>query len=315
MKLLGIILILFFALTGCQAASPTAQAGPKSIRILAVETFLADIAQNVAGDRSVVEILVPAGVDPHSFEPGPQDIARLKEIDVLILNGAGLEGWLEDILQNHEKNQIVVRASEGLVSRSPQQGELSEEAEETGHSGDEHADRDPHFWLDPNQVIWYVENIQAGLSQADPDGREAYGKNAEEYIRKLKELDGWIEQEVQTIPQDKRLLVTNHEAFGYYADRYGFQIIGTVIPGVSTESSPTAMQMADLVDRIRSTQAKAIFIESSANPQLAEQIGQETGVKVVEDLYIESLSGPGGPAPTYIEMMKYNTRTIVGALQ
>jgi ABC-type Zn uptake system ZnuABC Zn-binding protein ZnuA len=173
---------------------------------------------------------------------------------------------------------------------------------------------DPHMWLDPNRVVKYVENIRDGLVQADPTGTENYLSNAEAYIAKLKELDMWIVEQVSQIPSDQRLLVTNHEALGYFADRYGFTIIGVVIPSTSTEAAPSAQQMAELIDQIKSSGAPAIFLDEVENPTLAQQIANETGVKIVDDLHLESLTN-GAPAATYIDMMKHNVTRIVEALK
>lgn len=281
--------------------------------MLAVETFLADITQNVAGARLRVGALIPAGADPHTFQPTPQDVARIAESQVLIANGAGLEAWLQEVLENAGGQQLVIEAAAGLVSR-----EASEAAHAAdGHSEEthDHAEGDPHFWLDPISVIRYAENIRDGLSQVDPAGKDLYAANADAYIGKLHELDAWIAAQVQQIPEARRLLVTNHESFGYFADRYGFRVVGTVIPGVSTGASPSAQQLAELVDRVRATGAPAIFLELGANPQLASQLAGETGVEVMTGLYTHSVAADDANAPTYIEMMRYNVRKVVGALQ
>ena len=185
-----------------------------------------------------------------------------------------------------------------------------------GAAGGHHHDAgDPHFWLDPISVIKYTENIRDALSQVDPAGKELYAKNAETYIGKLRELDAWITGQVQTVPESRRLLVTNHESFGYFADRYGFRVVGTVIPSVSTGASPSAQQLASLVDHLKATEAPAIFLETGANPQLANQLAQETGITVVNDLYTHSVTESSGNAPTYIDMMRYNVQKIVEALK
>ena len=181
--------------------------------------------------------------------------------------------------------------------------------------GVHHHDTDPHFWLDPNNVIQYVQNIRDGLIAADPQGAGSYTQNAAAYIAKLKELDLWIQAQVSIIPPERRLLVTNHESFGYFADRYGFRIVGTIVPSVSTDASPSAQQVARLEDRIKATHAIAIFLETGTNAQLAEQVASDTGVKVIADLYTHSISAPGGQAPTYIDMMKFNVTAIVNALK
>ena len=179
---------------------------------------------------------------------------------------------------------------------------------------DRHEQGDPHFWLNPLNVITYADNIRDGLIQADPDGKDIYTANAAAYTVQLKDLDAWIEQQVSTIPVQNRLLVTNHESFGYFADRYGFTIAGTIIPSVTTGSSPSAQELARLVDQIKASGVRAIFLELGSNPQLAEQVAAETGVKVVTDLYTHSVTPPGGEAPTYIDMMKVDVSKIVKAL-
>jgi ABC-type Zn uptake system ZnuABC Zn-binding protein ZnuA len=160
-----------------------------------------------------------------------------------------------------------------------------------------------------------VENIRDGLIQADPAGKDIYTRNASAYIAQLNDLDAWITAEVAQIPVEQRLLVTNHESLGYFADRYGFRVIGAIIPSVSTSASPSAKQLAALIDKIKASKAPAIFLETGSNPQLAQQIAHETGVKVVSDLYTHSVSAPDGPAPTYIDLMRYNTQQIVEALK
>jgi ABC-type Zn uptake system ZnuABC Zn-binding protein ZnuA len=294
-------------MAACTGVGP---APAPTLRALAVETFLADIAQNVAGERIKIESLVPLGLDPHSFEPTPQDLARIANSEVLILNGSGLEAWAADLLETMDGNRTVIVASDGLTPRA-----LDERAhEDDEHAGDEY-DNDPHFWLDPRHVQRYVENIRDGLSAVDPAGKETYTQNAANYMRQLDTLDAWIKQQVNTIPPEQRLLVTNHESLGYFADRYGFQIIGTVIPSVSSGASPSAQELAALVEHIRETGARAIFLESGANPELAEMLASETGVKVVTEFYTHSITAADGPAPTYIKMMEENVGAIVEALK
>lgn len=300
------LLLASLVLSACQADAPS-QNG--LVSVLAIEPFLADLTQNVAGDRLVIDSLIPLGLDPHAFEPNPQDIARLRNADVLILNGGGLEEWLDDILENNPSTQRVIIASEGLPPRTPQPGEPAHDDTEHAHEGD------PHFWLNPLNVIRYIENIRAGLVAADPAGAETYNQNAETYTTALQQLDAELEAELAVIPPARRLLVTNHESFGYFADRYNLRIIGTIIPSISTGASPSARELANLVDVIQSSQAPAIFLETGSNPVLAEQIAVETGVPVVEGLYTHSLSAPTSPAATYLEMMRTNVRLIVEALR
>lgn len=296
--------LLSLVLGACQAKSP-ANAPPGALQTLAVESFLADITQNVAGERLKVESLIPPGVDPHAFEPSTRDVTRLSDSQAIIINGAGLETWLEKIMVNVNPATLVIEASGGLAARQPQAAEMPVDE----------AEGDPHFWLDPNLVIQYVENIRRGLTQVDPAGASQYQANAQDYTQKLKELDNWIKGQVALIPAERRLLVTNHENFGYFADRYGFKIIGTILPGVSTGASPSAQELAALMQRIREAHAPAIFLESGVNPQLANQIADETGVKVITNLYTHSVTAAGGDAPSYIAMMKHNVQLIVDGLK
>jgi ABC-type Zn uptake system ZnuABC Zn-binding protein ZnuA len=168
--------------------------------------------------------------------------------------------------------------------------------------------------MDPNNVITYVENIRDGLAEFDPDGADVYESNANAYIAQLQELDAWINGQITQIEPQRRVLVTNHESLGYFAERYGFRVVGTVMESVSSDAAPSAQQMAALVEQIKLFEAPAIFLDASDNPDLAKQIAAETGVKVVTDLHFESLTN-GGPAGTYIDMMKYDVTKMIEALQ
>jgi ABC-type Zn uptake system ZnuABC Zn-binding protein ZnuA len=294
-------------------------------RVLAAESFLADIAQHVAGDRLTVDVLIPSGIDPHGFEPTPADVRKVADSDLLIINGAGLEAFLARLLESAGGERVVIEASAGLASREGHSAEAVDEAadEHADEAADEHTDEadhghgetDPHFWLDPVLAIKYVENIRDALNAADPAGAETYTANAAQYIADLEALDAWIVEQVQAIPPERRLLVTNHESFGYFADRYGFTVLGAVVPSVSSAASPSAEQLARLVDRVKAAGARAIFIETGANPQMAQQLAQEAGVTVVSELLTHSVTTPDGPAPDYIAMIRYNVQTIVAALQ
>lgn len=302
---------LLTLLAACQSPAPAdAPATDNLPKVLAVESFLADMAQNVAGDRLHVDTLMPLGLDPHAYEPTPQDVTRVADADVLLVNGRGFEGWLDEVLANAGGERLVIEASAGLTPRTPGTEEAAVHAGETG----DHA-VDPHFWLDPTKAVQYVENIRNGLISADPGGQAAYTANAAAYITKLKELDAVIQEQIAQIPEDRRLLVTNHESLGYYADRYGLRIVGAVSPSSSSSASPSAQQLAQLADLIRSSGAPAIFLETGANAQLADQLQAETGITVAPPLYTHSITAAGGAAPTYLDMMRYNTQVIVNALK
>ncbi|MBI5353215.1 MAG: zinc ABC transporter substrate-binding protein [Chloroflexi bacterium] len=290
-----ILLLIFFLIPAC--GLPASDSPKTDSAILASTTFLADITRNVAGARLMVDSLLPVGLDPHSYQPSPQDVGKIEKSKLLITNGLGYEQFLKPLLDNAGAEKTVIEASAGIsVEQDAAQG------------------IDPHMWLDPNLVILYVENIRKALTDYDPAGAEVYQTNAEAYVAQLKELDGWIKAQVEQIPADKRLLVTNHEAFGYFAKRYGFEVVGSVIPSFSSNAAPSAQQMAGLIDEIKRLNAPAIFLDTADNNTLAQQIADETGVTVIADLHLESLTD-GAPAATYIDMMKYNVSRIVEALK
>lgn len=302
---LGILAVL--SLTSCGPAPRSSDGG---LKVLASTSFLADIARNVAGDRLQVESLLPIGADPHAYQPTPSDAAKIVDSDVLILNGLEYEHFIESLIENAGGERLVIEATGGIEPR-----ELEEHANEAeSGEGQGHEAGDPHMWLDPVLVIRYVENIRDGLIHADPEGAEVYRANAAAYIEQLRELDAWIAGQVSAIPSERRLLVTNHDVFGYFSERYGFEVVDTILVSFSSGASVSAQEIAATIEAIRSSGAPAIFLGEVENAALANQISAETGVKVVGDLHLESLTD-GAPAPTYIEMMKYNVLLIVEALR
>jgi len=296
-------LVLGVVAAACGGAGQSSGGG--RLDVVAVETFLADIAQNVAGNRFTVRALLPPGADPHAYEPTPRDVAGVASADMLIVNGGGLEGTLLTTLQNAGGGVKIVDASAGLRTRTPGPGEPRLAAGQV----------DPHFWLDPTLVKTYVANIRDAFIRADPAGKAVYTANAAAYDARLTALDAWIKAQVAQIPPQDGKLVTNHASAGYFADRYGFQVVGTVIPGFSTNETPTAQELAALTAAIRASGVKAIFVEKDENPQLAQQVAAEAHIKVVTGILDHSLTAAGGAAPTYIQMMKYDTDLIVGALK
>jgi ABC-type Zn uptake system ZnuABC Zn-binding protein ZnuA len=294
-RFINVLIVAIFVVS--MTGALTSCSGTSAPDILTSTTLLADITRNIAGDRLTVGSLVPIGVDPHSYQPTPQDTVKVSKSKVLVVNGAGYELFLEPLLANTDAKRALIEASTSLNLRSDAEHGV-----------------DPHLWLDPNNVIVYVENIRDGLIKFDPKGTETYQANASAYIRQLEELDAWINGQIAQIPPPRRLLVTNHEAFGYFAERYGFTIVGTVIQSFSSDAAPSAQQMAALVDQIKMYEAPAIFLDAADNPALAQQIAAETNAKVVTDLHLESLT-EGAPAKTYIELMKSNVTQIVNAIE
>ena len=291
---LFILTVIF--LTGCGSAPSGSDSG---LSVIASTTFLADITQNIAGDRAQVKSLLPIGADPHAYQAAPADVTLIEKSDLIILNGLEYEHFIESLLENAKGEAVVIEASAGLSPR--------EDAES------EHG-VDPHMWLDPNLVITYVENIRDGLTQVDPAGEAMYKANADAYIAQLKKLNTWIEEQVNVIPEDSRLLVTNHEAMGYFAERYKFEVAGSVIPSFSSNAAPSAQEMAGLIDEIKKLRAPAIFMDTADNDTLARQVANETGVMIVNDLHLESLTD-GAPAGTYLDMMRHNVSRIVEAFK
>ena len=283
-------------LTGCGSAPKSSDS---RLKILTSTTFLADITRNIAGDRVSVDSLLPIGADPHAYQAAPSDVAKIAESNMLILNGLEYEHFIEPLLENAGGERLIIEATAGLSPRED--------------AGSAHG-VDPHMWLDPNLVITYVENIRAGLTAVDAEGAQIYKANADAYIAQLKELDTWIVEQVNTIPAERRLLVTNHEAVGYFAERYGFEVVGAVIPSLSTDAGTSAKELAALIEQIKATGAPAIFLGEVENSDLADQIAAETNATVVDDLHLESLTD-GAPAATYIDMMKHNVTRIVDGLK
>ncbi len=298
---ISIFIFLTFLLSAC--ATPAPQVDTSKLQVLATTTFLADITRNVAGDRAQVESLLPVGADPHAYQAAPSDVAKIAKSTVLIQNGIEYEHFLEPLLENAGGQRSIITATDGLTPNQMDSEETP--GQKVG---------DPHMWLDPVLVVTYVENIRDGLIQADPAGAETYKANADAYIAQLKDLDSWIRAQVETVPAERRLLVTNHEALGYFAQEYGFTVVGSILPSLSSEASASAQEIAASVDAIKASGAPAIFLGDVENANLANQIASETGVQVVNDLHLESLTD-GAPAATYIEMMKYNVTRIVEALK
>ncbi len=295
-SIIVLITLTAFFLTSCGSVP---KSNDNTLRVLASTSFLADITRNIAGDRAKVESLLPIGADPHSYQAAPADVAKIADSDLLILNGLEYENFIDPLLENVGAEKMLVEATTGLSPRKD--------------AGSEHG-VDPHMWLDPNLVVAYVENIRDGLIQVDAGGAETYKSNADAYIAQLKTLDAWIVEQVNTIPAERRLLATNHEALGYFAERYGFEVAGSVIPSFSSNAAPSAQEMASLIDTIKRLNAPAIFLDTADNNTLAKQIADETSVMIVDDLHLESLT-EGAPAATYIDMMKYNVSRIMEALK
>jgi ABC-type Zn uptake system ZnuABC Zn-binding protein ZnuA len=296
---------------GSGAKTPTLQAislGPgEQLRVVATTNIVGDVVSRIGGDHIALTTLMGPGVDPHSYVPTPTDTAAVHDAHVVFANGLDLEAFLEKMIQSAGGSAVEIHLSDGLTIR-PAPSEPGQA--EAGHS---HDGGDPHVWFDVQNVIHWVETIRDTLSTLDPANAAAYATNAEAYKTELVQLDAWIVAQVTTIPEAHRKLVTNHPAFGYFADRYGLEQLGAVYP-VSPSAEPSARDIAALEDAIRKYGVPAVFTESTVNPRLAQQVAQDTGVRLVQ-LYTGSLGGPGSGAESYIDMMRYDVAAIVEALK
>ncbi len=297
---------------GDDAAGGSASSGTK-LAVVATTPEVADFVRTIGGsDVSVTQIIKP-NVDPHDYEPTPADIKAIGEAKLVVKNGVGLEEWLDQTIESAGFKGTVVDSSQGVTLREggheEGEGEHAEEAE-----GEEH---DPHIWHNPQNAKIMVTNIEKGLAAADPGHATAFAGNLTTYAAKIDKLDADNEAAFAKIPAEQRKLVTNHDAFGYYVDRYKLQFVGSVIPSLDTSAELSAKQLNDLVTKIKATGTKAIFTESSLPPKSAEAIAKQAGVKVIggEDaLYGDSLGAEGTPQGTYLGAEQHNTQVIVAGL-
>jgi manganese/iron transport system substrate-binding protein len=290
----------------------TLDAGAK-LQVVATTSIVADVVRNVGGDLIDLKTLMPVGADPHAFEPTPQDVAAVADAHVVFVNGAGLEEFLEPLLESAGEGVTVVPASYG-VELLQFGGEHEEEAGWGDPSEHHHGGADPHTWFDPHNVMVWAYNVEHALSALDPAHAETYQANAEAYEAELEALDAWIQEQVAQVPEAHRKLVTDHTAFSYFARRYGFEQIGAVFPGYSTLAEPSAQELAALEDAIREHDVQAVFVGVTVNPDLAQRVAGDTGTRLVF-LYTGSLSERGGPAGDYFALMRYNVSAITEALR
>jgi zinc/manganese transport system substrate-binding protein len=270
------------------------------VLVVATTVQITALAKEVGGNTIDLRGLIPAGADAHNFEPKASDVAAVESAQLILRNGIGLDDWLDGTL-SAGSNATVVTVTDGIAPRK-------------GAEPGEHAD-DPHVWHDPDNNKIMVDNIAAALAAADPGNSSTYEANAAAYKTKLDETKVKVQAIIDEIPPADRKLVTNHDAFGYFADAFGLKIVGAVIPSVSTEAEPSAKATAALLDTIQKEQVKAIFAESSVNPTLATTLAHDAGVKIVDDLYGDSLGGPGSGADTIDGMLLSNAGKIAEALK
>ena len=286
---------------------------PDALRVVATTTVLADLVQQVGGENVSVHSLVPKGGEAHTFDPTPSDATTVADAQLLVMNGLGLDDWLGDLAADAGADAIpVVELAEDLPGVTYLAGEAHEEGEEPA-GGDEHAGEEfnPHLWLNIQYAILYVERLTGALVEADPDHATAYEANSATYIAELEDLDAWAHEQMATIPDGHRRVISFHEAFPYFADAYGLQIVGTVIDAPGQD--PSVGEVAALIDVIESEGVSAIFTEAQFPTTAAERISEETGVQIVGSLYTDALGD--APVDTYAGMMRFDVETVVEALQ
>jgi ABC-type Zn uptake system ZnuABC Zn-binding protein ZnuA len=289
---------------GCGVSSATERGSVGRLAVVATTTQVADFARNIGGDAISLTQLLQPNVDPHDYETSPADVLAVSRARLVLKNGVGLEAFLDGAIEAAGFAGTVVDTSKAVDVRQ------GEGAEERGG--------DPHIWHDPRNATLMARAIADAFDTADPAHRRTYEANYRAYAGKLAALDRDIATRIATIPADRRKLVTNHDAFGYYAARYGLSVVGSIIPSFDTSAELSGKDVSTLVTRIRETGTPAIFAESSLPPRTAETIAREAGVRVVAGegaLYGDTLGPAGSSAATYLAMEEHNTETIVGALR
>lgn len=265
--------------------------------VVASASIFADMAEHVAGGEVRVRSIVPIGGDPHVYEPTPDDVRLVAAADLVLINGLTFEGWMNELIANSGTRAETVTITEGI-------GTI--DSEEYANSAD------PHAWMNARNGVRYVENIRDALIELDPFNRRVYEANAGVYADRLRELDAWIFENIARVPDEKRVLITSHDAFRYYGRHYGLEVEAAL--GTSTDAEVRTEDVSRLTNIIRHTGVPAIFVESTINPKLIRQIATDNGVIVGGSLYADSLAEPDHPAGTYVGMLRYNTETIVEAL-
>jgi ABC-type Zn uptake system ZnuABC Zn-binding protein ZnuA len=280
---------VLLALAGC-GEEPRSGAG---VRVVATTPQVADMTRVVAGRRAEVTQILRPGVDAHDFEPRPSDARALAEGDVVVSSGGGLDDWVDELASTAGFDGRRLTLFERV---QPQGGE------------------DPHWWQDPRNAIRAVGEIEAALAAADPAGRADYARNARAYEARLRRMDRSIAACVRRVPRNERKLVTTHDAFGFYARRYGIQVVGALIPSLSTQAQPSGRDIARLVDQIRAERVAAIFPETKLNPRLERAVSREAGVRVAPGLWADTLGPRGSPAGTYLGALAVNTERLVDGM-
>jgi zinc/manganese transport system substrate-binding protein len=295
-------------LVGLAAASilpASAQQGATKLKVVATFSILGDFARNVGGDRVEVTTLVGPNDDVHVYTPTTADAEAIRDARLVIVNGLGLEGWLPRLVESSGSNATTVVATHGIVPRKIAAGEILSR----GHGA---GSMDPHAWQSVANAEIYVANIRDAMVAADPANAATYRANASAYLAKLQTLDHDVREALAPIPVERRKLISTHDAFGYFAAAYDITFLAP--QGVSTETEPSARDIATITTQIKKDKIPAVFLENISDQRLIRQIASETGAAIGGTLYSDSLTAKDGEAPSYIEMVRHNIRTVASAL-
>ena len=284
---------LCFVLAGAGGSSLAAEA---QVRVVVSFSILEDIAHEVGGSDVAVTSLVGRDANEHVFEPSPDQVRQLRQAQLFVVNGLGLEGWLTRLVQSARYRGPVVVATQSITPIT------------TTEAGEPAPSPDPHGWQDVQNGVIYAENIARALAGTDPGHAAAYQQRFAHYRAELEALDRKVRETMAAIPAEKRRVITSHDAFAYYGRAYGITFLAP--EGVNTESEPSAKTVAALIRQIRREGIRALFLENISDPRLMREIARETGAGLGPPLYSDALSGPDGPAPTYIRMIEYNTAAL-----
>jgi zinc/manganese transport system substrate-binding protein len=297
------------AVSGCAALSAIdpvyAQVSGDRLKALASFSILADLVGNVGGTRVDVAMLVGPNGNAHVYAPSPADARRVADAKLVFVNGLGFEGWLDRLVKASASKASIIVASKGIKPRERESGHDRE------HDHD-HGRADPHAWQSVANVKIYVRNICDALLAADAGSKDVYESNLAAYAAKLDALDREVRDTIGRIPNERRRVITSHNAFGYFQDAYGIEF--TAPQGVSTEAEASAKDVAAIIRQIRTQKIAAVFLENVTDPRLVQQIANETGAKVGGVLYSDALTDATGDAPTYIDLIRHNLKQLAGAL-
>lgn len=286
-------------------AGPGVAAEPK-LRAVATFSILGDLVAQVGGERVAVTTLVQPNADAHGYTPAPSDARTLADARLVVVNGLGLEGWIDRLIKASGTKAPVVVASQGVKAI-----EAEEDDHGHGHAHGHHAD--PHAWQNVANAKVYVANIRDALVRIDPDNAASYAENARAYLATLETLDAEVRTGISAIPKAQRRVITTHDAFGYFTAAYGMSFIAP--QGVSTDSQASPRDVGRIIRQIRQEKIPAVFLENIADPRLMEQIARESGAAIGGKVFSDALSGPDGPAPTYVAMMRNNLAAFTAALR